>query len=332
MKKIFTLLFMGMALAANATDYTDDLTVTVGTATLTSETTVSLTQAEDGTYTFTLPDLYVKYLVMNLAVGTIEITGIEGTDMGNGNILLSAEENVTIQDGSDEDETVTWVGSGMEVPVTFGAVLGADGTLYAEMSLSITYQGVINIDASAVFGSPVVEEYTGTLTAVIGDGTITEEDNVYLTYNADGTYTFTLKNFVLYADENSPMGVGTINITGIEGTDVDGVIDLAFSDSITIDDGDVDSPSGYWLGSMLGPVPVTLSGTMDDGIITLNLSIEAPIGTITVNFTTAEDTGIQSVNAATTAKDGAAYTIGGVKAPASYKGIVIQNGRKVIAK
>ncbi|MCD7714414.1 MAG: calycin-like domain-containing protein [Prevotella sp.] len=331
MKKILTLLFMGMALAANATDYTDNLTLTInGGDPTTSETTVSLTQAEDGTYTFTLPDLYVKYLVMNLAVGTIEITGIEGTDMGNGNTLLSSDGNVTIQAGTDE--TVTWVGSGMEVPVTFGAVLGADGTFYAEMSLSITYQSVINIDASAVFGSPVVEEYTGTLKAVIGESTITEEDNVYLTYNADGTYTFTLENFVLYADENSPMGVGTINITGIEGTDVDGVIDLAFSDSITIEDGDVDSPSGYWLGSLLGAVPVTLSGTMDDGIITLNLSIEAAIGTITVNFTNAEESGIQSVNAATTTKDGAAYTIGGVKAPASYKGIVIQNGRKVIAK
>ncbi|MCD8282411.1 MAG: calycin-like domain-containing protein, partial [Prevotella sp.] len=172
MKKIFTLLFMSLALAANANDFTDDLALTVMGSTTTTETTVSVTQQENGNYTFTLPNLSVKVLVMTVNVGTVVISDIEGVDMGNGNVLLSAEKDIEIQEGDDESVT-TWVGTTMgEVPVVFNAVM-SEYELNAEMSLSMTYSGM-SITAAATFGSAITDEYSGELVATILDATITD--------------------------------------------------------------------------------------------------------------------------------------------------------------
>ncbi len=326
MKKIFTLLFMGMALAASAADYTDELTVTaMGSYTSTSETTISVVQDEDGTYTLTIPNLSATVIVMSVHVGTLVISGIEGTDMGNGNVLLSAEKEITVQAG--DDESVTWVGPSMgELPVTLNAVAGQEN-MYAELGLSMTYMNM-DIAASAVFGSPVVDTYAGELEATISGSVITDESTVYVTSQIDGTYTLQLKNFVLTLEGES-MYVGTINIEGIEGTAENGGISIASTQNITIENGDDETVT--WLGPLLQEVPVELSGTIGDGTLYVYLSIEAAIGTITVEFNGSTTNGIQAVATTTgKAKQGTVYTISGTKAPAGYKGVVIENGRKVI--
>ncbi len=329
---------MGMALAANATDYTDDLAVTVNGSTTTAETTISITQAEDGTYTFTLPNFSVTItMVVQITenVGTVVISGIEGTELAGGKVMLTADKNIEISAGDDESIT-DWIGPSLgEVPVTLSAVMTED-KLCADLGISIAVSSSLSISATAEFGTAFSDEYTGTVVATLLETPVTDTASLYLNTAADGTYSVSLDNFSISAGGDA-IYVGNINVQDIEGTvNEDGSVTLSAETTVELTAGD--DTSVTWVGPNLGEngdgvVPVTLSGTLDDSDLSLSLSIVSGtmFGTIGVEFTTDEESGIQSVSAAT-AKDGAAYTIGGVKAPASYKGIVIQNGRKVIAK
>ncbi|MCD8281774.1 MAG: calycin-like domain-containing protein, partial [Prevotella sp.] len=164
------------------------------------------------------------------------------------------------------------------------------------------------------------------LVATILAAEITDTSTVYVENETDGTYTLTLKNFILTL-AGEPMYVGTIHIPGITGTANNGVVEIASTQNITIDSGDDESQ--YWMGPYLGEVPVELDGTIGDGTIALTLSITAAIGTIGVEFNGSVPAGIQAVPA-TAVKNDTPYTLTGVKAPAGYKGIVIENGRKVL--
>ncbi len=327
MKKIFTLLFACAALAANAKDYTDDLAVSSTMGSATSSTTVNITQAEDGTYSFTLPNLSMKVIVMTINVGTIVLDNIEGTDLGDGKTLLSTTQDVEIQAGDDEEKT--WIGPNLgSVPVTLAAVVGEDKA-YAELSLTVEYNSM-TIDAAAVFGSRFSDEYNGTLVATFAGVPITDTAMVTVYTQIDGSYTFQLKDFSISL-LGDVMYVGTINIEDIEGTlQDDGTVELATDQSITIEAGDEETIE--WAGPYLGDVPVTLTGTMGNGSIDVALDIVTQsFGTIEVTFTgTAATTGIGSVAAAEKVSVVGAYTLTGAKAPAGYKGIVIENGKKVL--
>lgn len=74
---------------------------------------------------------------------------------------------------------------------------------------------------------------------------------------------FTLPNFVLMG-EGIAFPVGTIHIEGIAfHPPIDGVSTFDYQGNITIPDGD-DPSIEYWYGSMLGELPLTLSGKIND--------------------------------------------------------------------
>lgn len=93
MKKLFTLLFViiASAMTAMATDYTDNLIVTVdgGNPTTVNDVKITVTQQENGKYSFSLKN----FSFAGTKVGDIELNDIEGQEKG-GIITLNVPETI----------------------------------------------------------------------------------------------------------------------------------------------------------------------------------------------------------------------------------------------
>ncbi len=134
-----------VAAASNSTDYTDNLYITVAGNTLDPvEATITITEQEDGNYTFTLKNFSISS--MNMNIGTIEMTDVEGTTDENGTVTMSTTQTATITEGDDPD--VTWSMAGQSVNVTMTATMTAE-SLYAEITISL--YGYLNV--GVVFGT-----------------------------------------------------------------------------------------------------------------------------------------------------------------------------------
>lgn len=93
MKKLFTLLFViiASAMTAMATDYTDNLIVTVdgGNPTTVNDVKITVTQQENEKYSFSLKN----FSFAGTKVGDIELNDIEGQEKG-GIITLNVPETI----------------------------------------------------------------------------------------------------------------------------------------------------------------------------------------------------------------------------------------------
>jgi len=109
------------------------------------------------------------------------------------------------------------------------------------------------------------------ITVTVND--VTSEQNAVLTVaENDGLYDITLKNFILQS-EDGPMGVGNVELKGIQPYQ-DGNATLFFSsDEVTITDGDDPSVS-VWMASMLPPVKVLLRGKIEGDHLRCYLDID----------------------------------------------------------
>lgn len=135
-------------------------------------------------------------------------------------------------------------------------------------------------------------EYTDQLEVVINNQLASRStDQISVSKNEDGTYTLTLKNFILNSGD-AVIPVGTINIASVSATEFGtNNVRLAFADKITIENGDSDGVS-EWLGPNLVEVPVDIVGFIyGDGKFYANININmASSGkVISVNFGTAPD-------------------------------------------
>lgn len=135
-------------------------------------------------------------------------------------------------------------------------------------------------------------EYTDQLEVVINNQLASHStDQISVSKNEDGTYTLTLKNFILNSGD-AVIPVGTINIASVSATEFGtNNVRLAFADKITIENGDSDGVS-EWLGPNLKEVPVDIVGFIyGDGKFYANININmASLGqVISVNFGTAPD-------------------------------------------
>lgn len=114
----------------------------------------------------------------------------------------------------------------------------------------------IGITAIAAYAT----DYNVPITVTVND--VTSEQSAVLTVaENDGLYDITLKNFILQS-EDGPMGVGNVELKGIQPYQ-DGNATLLFSsDEVTITDGDNPDVS-VWMASMLPPVKVQLRGKIE---------------------------------------------------------------------
>lgn len=255
MRKLFTFLalFIG-ALTAGATDFTDTLVVTVNGVSSGQHATISLAQADNGTYTFSLNNFVLQSEGQTMPVGTILLEGVEGTTDADGILHLATNQAITIQAGDMEGVTM-WLGPMLgNVPIDMTAETRGDKL---HTSIDIDMQSMLGQTIHVEFGEKFPTTYTDTLVVTVNGVSTGQNASISLKQNLDNTYTFSLNNFILQS-EGATMPVGTILLSGIEGTtDADGVLSIATKQAITIQAGDMEGVA-MWLGPMLGNVPIDM--------------------------------------------------------------------------
>lgn len=114
MKKIFTLICLALStLSAMGTDYTGKLTVTVNDSPSEQQTTISITQDENGKYTFSLINFCLEEKnddgsINRMGVGNIVLADREGTTV-DGITTITYNDGINIEAG--DDPTVDfWMG------------------------------------------------------------------------------------------------------------------------------------------------------------------------------------------------------------------------------
>jgi hypothetical protein len=107
---------------------------------------------------------------------------------------------------------------------------------------------------------------------VIVNGVTSEQIGVFSVVENEGLYDINLKNFMLDS-ENGPMGVGNVELKGIEPYN-DGKATLLVTErEVTMTDGD-DPTIEIWMASMLPPVNVLLRGKIEGEHLFMNLDID----------------------------------------------------------
>lgn len=267
MKKIFTLITMAvMAMTAMAEDYTGTLGISVGGAAATeTESCISVTEDEDGTYTLTLAD-------PNLATmfGDIVVPGIEGTKE-DGKLTLKGQTTIDVPDVSEES-----------LPISLDATIDENNLLTANIHITVNMMGY-EMAVDVYFLPPTV--YTGTLT-IMG---MPQENQKIEILKVNDTYNLTLKNFNFMGALN----LGDIPMKGLQNTATEeGTLAFSLEDEITLE-GE---------GAMFGSMPITLEATVDKAdVLNATIAITVPqVGDVTATFTSTKSTDINSVETVTT--------------------------------
>ena len=201
MKKIFTFITMAvMAMTAMAEDYTGTLGISVGGAAATeTESCISVTEDEDGTYMLTLAD-------PNLATmfGDIVVPGIEGTKE-DGKLTLKGQTTIDVPDVSEES-----------LPISL------DATIDENNVNMMGYEMAVDV----YFLPPTV--YTGTLT-IMG---MPQENQKIEVLKVNDTYNLTLKDFNFMGTLN----LGDIPMKGLQNTATEeGTLAFSLEDEITLE-------------------------------------------------------------------------------------------------
>ena len=107
---------------------------------------------------------------------------------------------------------------------------------------------------------------------VIVNGIVSEQDEVKVdVINNNGSYDLSLKNFALVA-EGEAIPVGNIAVSGVQGVNEYGYTTLTYNEPVLITEGD-DPQYDYWMGPMLGEVPLDLVARFSDSALNANIDI-----------------------------------------------------------
>lgn len=109
------------------------------------------------------------------------------------------------------------------------------------------------------------KDYTDQLTVTVNEESYSQEATISLVENENGTYTLSLKNFILYS-ENSDLPVGNITLEDIDAIVTNHGLVFDEQEDIYITNGD-DEEVDFWIGPMLceeiGAVPISLRAVLD---------------------------------------------------------------------
>ena len=140
MKKLFTLLFViiASAMTAMATDYTDNLIITIdnGKPTTVNDVKITVTQQENGKYSFSLKD----FSFAGARVGDIELNDIEGQEKDGIITLNVPKTNIKIKNPSSLiGETINI--KGIDFSMT-AKISNVTNKMYADMTMKAMAQNI----------------------------------------------------------------------------------------------------------------------------------------------------------------------------------------------
>ena len=105
------------------------------------------------------------------------------------------------------------------------------------------------------------------------NGNVSEQDQVQVEVtNNNGSYDLSLKNFALIA-EGEALPVGNIAVSGVEGVDEYGYTTITYNEPVIITEGD-DPQYDFWMGPMLGEVPLNLTARFINTALSATIDIE----------------------------------------------------------
>ena len=333
MKKF--LLSMAVALTAmfataQTKTYTDELVVTINDVVSDPmQTTINVEPKADGTYTLSLLNFIMVSGEDVIPVGNIVVPGIS-YQTADGIDNFASKQTVPLTAG-DSEETSFWLADMLtEITIDLKGKM-TDGSLYCTINIDLTeaLEQVIGVE----FGKDikVARSYEDDLVVTINGMSTQQRATINVDEKIDGTYTLSLNNFML-ADGEDIIPVGNIVLHNIATEDVDGVQNFAVKQDIVITEGSVEAD--FWMGTMLGDVPVDMTGKMTEYKLYCNIDIDmtAMLGqTINVKFGQEDLAGIEGI----TAENGAdvIYDITGRRIETvTASGIYIVNGKKTLVK
>lgn len=140
MKKLFTLLFViiASAMTAMATDYTDNLIITIDNVkpTTVNDVKITVTQQENGKYSFSLKD----FSFAGARVGDIELNDIEGQEKDGIITLNVPKTNIKIKNPSFGIGTTINI-KGIDFSMT-AKISNATNKMYADMTMKAIRQNI----------------------------------------------------------------------------------------------------------------------------------------------------------------------------------------------
>ncbi len=273
MKKIYSILFMLVALVAtaNAASYKGTLDINMMGSDIAKgqAAVVDMNEAEDGNYTFVLPDFSVTIAGDVLPLGDIVVENVTRTDdNGDGvfEIAGSVEDLALPNDPSIADEEK------IHAKVEISGTETADGA----MTLNITVDWYTAYPDDMTQTMPIVVKFAGQLVPVtVYDGKLDinmmgsdiakgQAASVQLKDMGEGNYTFVLPDFsVTIAEQVLPLGdIVVENVTRTDDNS-DGVFEIAGSvEDLSLMEGGIHAK-------------VEIAGTETaDGAMTLNITVD----------------------------------------------------------
>ena len=270
--------------------FVDNLVVTInGESTEPQETTVYLTLNEDNTCDFSLNNFMLGAGDGDfLPVGNIFIAGLPLSLSDEGYYTFTYDNNLVISAG-DAPEFVEddWLGPKLgEIPLKLSGKATMD-KVYVTIDIDMmeTIEQIIYVTFGSDFpttGNAI--EYKDNLVISVND-VVTDPIPaiVQLVDKQDGTYSFSLKNFIMELG-GDVMPVGNIELSGLTLSPVDNYMTFQTSQIITIAPGDpgfVVNVEGEdytltdedWIGPALGDIPVSLDGKVDYEKMFVNIDI-----------------------------------------------------------
>lgn len=247
MKKIFTLAMLALAsLTASATDYTDNLKVTIGGASSAEQQAMlQITQQANGKYKLVLPDfIFQEPSGSSIAFGTINVTDLEPMTK-EGVTAFSAATTATVTNGNDPSEM--WLG-----PMLFSAsplnlkltTEFKDGKAFAKIKLSVQSVGEIDVVFGKKFSDAFYQAQNSNFEEFVGTGAMKEpkywhsfgsatggmaflvrsaqqiEQSTDVRPGTSGTYSVLVKARSIFSTiANGNLTTGRINAGGFDATD-----------------------------------------------------------------------------------------------------------------
>lgn len=333
MKKTLLTLMLAVAATfamAQTKTYTDNLLVTInGQETAPQQTTINVEPTSDGTYTLSLLNFVMTSEDSDMPVGNIIVNGIKG-ETTDGITTFATKQIVPLTRGNLEGVDFWLADMLTEINIDLAGKM-SDGSLYCTINIDLTdaMGQVIGVE----FGKDikVARSYEDNLVVTVNGISTEQRTTINVDEKVDGTYTLSLNNFML-ASEEGVIPVGNIVLHNIETEVTDGVHAFAVNQEIVITNGSVEAD--FWMASILGNVPVDLTGKMTEHKLYCNIDIDmtGTLGqTINVKFGQEDLSGIEDITVENVSD--VIYDLTGRKVNAiTTAGIYIVNGKKVLVK